>query len=258
MKRIFICGRHIVLAFLLLALATFAPSLQAQTQPLITTPVDESKLVTLSGSRPAALKGATDLGAADESQPSGRLMVTLKRSPEQETALQSFLLSAHQQSSPSYHKWLAPGEFGTRFGAADSDIQQVTGWMQSHGLAVAKVSAGKTSIEFSGTIGQINQAFHTSIHKYTTANNETHYANATEPQVPAAFSAVVNGVTQLNDFKPKAMYVSKGEVQYNPKTHQGVPQWSVPGEGGSLPVYLLAPEDFSTQYDLKQIGRAHV
>jgi Pro-kumamolisin, activation domain len=137
MKRIFFCGRYIALTLLLFVLATFAQSLKAQTQPLITTPVDESKLVTLTGSRPAALKGATDLGAADESQPSGRLMVTLKRSPEQETALQSFLLSAHQQSSPSYHKWLAPGEFGTRFGVADSDVQQVTGWMQAHGLAVA-------------------------------------------------------------------------------------------------------------------------
>jgi trimeric autotransporter adhesin len=258
MKRIIFCGCHIALALLLLVLASFAPSLQAQTQPLITTPVDESKLVTLAGSRPAALKGATDLGAADESQPSGRLMVTLKRSPEQETALQSFLLSAHQQSSPSYHKWLAPGEFGTRFGAADSDVQQVTAWMQSHGLTVAKVSAGKTSIEFSGTVGQINQAFHTSIHKYTTTNNETHYANATDPQVPAAFSAVVSGVTQLNDFKPTPLVKLMGQAQYNPKTHQGVPQWTIPGGAGEPPVYLLTPEDFATQYDVKPLQAANV
>jgi trimeric autotransporter adhesin len=257
MKRIFFCGRYIALTLLLFVLATFAPSLKAQTQPLITTPVDESKLITLAGSRPAALKGATDLGAADESQPSGRLMVTLKRSPEQETALQSFLLSAHQQSSPSYHKWLAPGEFGTRFGAADSDVQQVTAWMQSHGLTVAKVSAGKTSIEFSGTIGQVNQAFHTSIHKYS-VNNETHYANATDPQVPAAFSAVVNGVTQLNDFKPTPLYMTKGQVQYNPKTHQGIPQWTIPNVVGSTPLYLLTPEDFSTQYDVKPLQAANV
>jgi subtilase family serine protease len=258
MKRIFLCSRTIALALLLLALATFAPSLKAQTQPLITTPVDESKLVTLTGSRPAALKGARDLGAADESQPSGRLMVTLKRSPEQETALQSFLLSAHQQSSPSYHKWLAPGEFGTRFGAADSDVQQVTAWMQSHGLTVAKVSSGKSSIEFSGTIGQVNEAFHTSIHKYTTTNGETHYANTTAPQVPAAFSAVVNGVSQLNDFKAAPQYVTKGQAQYNPKTHQGVPQWTIPGQAGSPSVYLLTPEDFATQYDLKPLQAANV
>jgi trimeric autotransporter adhesin len=258
MKRLFFCGRTIALTLLLFVLATFAPSLQAQTQPLITTPVDESKLVTLTGSRPATLKGATDLGAADESQPSGRLMVTLKRSPEQEASLQSFLLSAHQQSSPGYHKWLAPGEFGTRFGAADSDVQQVTAWMQSHGLAVAKVSAGKTSIEFSGTIGQVNEAFHTSIHKYTTTNNETHYANATDPQVPAAFSAVVNGVTQLNDFKPTPLYKLAGQVQYNPKTHQGVPQWTLPNGAGLPPLYLLTPEDFATQYDVKPLQAAQV
>ncbi|MGA2251467.1 Ig-like domain repeat protein, partial [Terracidiphilus sp.] len=136
--------------------------------------------------------------------------------------------------------------------------QQVTAWMQSHGLTVAKVSSGKSSIEFSGTIGQVNEAFHTSIHKYTTTNNETHYANATDPQVPAAFSAVVSGVTQLNDFQPKPLYVTPGQAQYNPKTHQGIPQWTVPGQAGAPPIYLLTPEDFATQYDVKPLQAANV
>ena len=252
-----VLGRYIALAQLLLVLAAFAPSLHAQTTPLITTPVDETRLVTLRGSRPAQLKNAKDLGKADQSQRSGRLMLVLKRSDEQEGSLQNFLQSAHQSSSPSFHKWLAPGEFGTRFGTADSDIQQVTAWMQSHGLTVTKVSSGKSTIEFSGSIGQVNEAFHTSIHKYS-VNGETHYANAADPQVPAAFSALVAGVTQLNDFKPKPMYKLAGQALYNPKTHKGIPQWTFSDGAGEPPIYLLTPEDFATQYDLKPLQAAHV
>jgi len=95
-------------------------AIEAQVKPLITTPLDESKLVALKGGVPPQIHAAKDLGEADRSQPAGRLLLVLKRSDEQEAALQSFLLQAHQQTSAGFHKWLAPGEFGKQFGAADA------------------------------------------------------------------------------------------------------------------------------------------
>lgn len=240
-----------------IALLAFVSSLQAQSKPLITAHVDEAQLVSLKGSRPAQLKNATDLGNADESQPSGRLMLVLKRSDAQESEVQSYLQSAHQTSSPNFHKWLAPGEFGKRFGAADSDVQQVTAWMQAHGLTVEKVAAGKSAIEFNGTIGQVNQAFHASIHKYS-VNGEMHYANAADPQVPAAFGALVAGVTRLDDFKAKPQLKLAGQAVYNPKTHQGIPQWTFSNGAAVPPIYYLTPEDFSTQYDVKPLYAANI
>ncbi len=246
------CARALfVLPALLLALA--ASAALAQVRPLITTQVDESKLVSLKGAVSPRIKGAQDLGQADASQPAGRLMLVLQHSPEQEAALQKFLLQAHQPGSPSFHKWLTPTSFSKQFGVADSDIQQLTGWLQAHGLTVSNVPASKNVIEFTGTVGQIQTAFHTSIHTYK-VDGETHHANATAPQIPAAFSSVVVGVSQLNDFKPKPMVQLAGQATYNPKTHQGqpTPSWNYPPgyNGSTVPLYFLAPEDVATQYDV--------
>jgi hypothetical protein len=240
-----------VLPLLLIALA--APSAFAQAKPLITTQVDESNLVSLQGAVSPRIKGAQDLGEADGSQRSGRLLLILQRSPEQESALQSYLQQVHQPNSPNFHKWLTPASFGQQFGAADSDLEQLTGWLQAHGLAVAKVVAGKNAIEFSGTVGQVQTAFHTSIHTYK-VDGEIHHANATAPQIPAAFNAIVAGVSQLNDFKAQPLVKVAGQATYNPKTHQGqpTPNWTYPPgyEGSTVPLYFLAPEDIAKQYDV--------
>jgi hypothetical protein len=227
-----------------------AQSNGAQSRPLITAPVDEMQRVQLKGSVSGRLKGAQDLGATDAAQPSGRLLLVLKRSPEREKALQTFLQQAHQQSSPNFHKWLAPAAFAQQFGADDSDVRQLTGWLQSHGLNVAKVSAGKAAIEFSGSIAQVNETFRTSIHTYS-LNGETHHANASAAQIPLAFSDAVASISQLNDFAPKPQIKMMGKAAYNPKTHTGKPQWTLPGDAGNPPLYFLAPEDFATQYDVK-------
>jgi hypothetical protein len=201
MNRCFSRCARALLVFPALLLASVAPAALAQAKPLITTQVDESKLVSLKGAVSPKLKDAQDLGEADASQAAGRLLLVLQRSPEQETAVQSFLQQVHQPGSPNFHKWLTPASFAQQFGAADSDIEQLTGWLQAHGLTVAKVAAGKNAIEFSGTVGQVQTTFHTSIHTYK-VDGATHYANATAPQIPAAFNAIVAGVSQLNDFKP--------------------------------------------------------
>jgi subtilase family serine protease len=234
-----------------LLLASVAPAAHAQVKPLITTQVDESKLVSLKGAVSPRIKGAKDLGQADTSQPAGRLLLILQHSPEQEAALQKFLLQAHQPGSPSFHKWLTPASYSQQFGIADSDIQQLTGWLQAHGLTVSNVPANKSVIEFTGTVGQVQTAFHTSIHTYNVAG-ETHHANATAPQIPAAFSSVVAGVSQLNDFKPQSQVKLAGQATYNPKTHQGKPgpNWTYPEGTGNPPLYFLAPEDVTTQYDV--------
>ena len=61
-----------------------------------------------------------------------RMLLVLKRSPEQESALQKLLDDQQDKSSPNYHKWLTPEDFGKQFGPADSDLQAVTTWLQSH------------------------------------------------------------------------------------------------------------------------------
>jgi hypothetical protein len=68
----------------------------------------------------------TDLGAVEDSLPAGRMLLLLKRSPEQEAALADFIQAAHTPGSPAFHQWLKPQEFGRLYGPADSDVAVVT------------------------------------------------------------------------------------------------------------------------------------
>ena len=101
-----------------------------------------------------------------------------RRGAEQEAALRQLLDEQQVKSSPNYHQWLTPEQFGKQFGPADADIQAVTDWLTTQGFQVNRVAAGRTVIEFSGTAGQVRQAFHTEIHKFV-VNGEEHWANAT-------------------------------------------------------------------------------
>jgi hypothetical protein len=240
------------LSLVLTLLSIVSTAARAQSVPLITQRVDDNAMVKLPGGLPVQLSKAQDLGAADVSEPTGGLMLVLKRSAEQEAAMQSFLQQVHEPSSPQFHKWLAKGQFAAQYGAAPSDIAQLTAWLQEQGLTVGKVGAGNMAIEFSGTLGQVNAAFHTSIHKYS-LQGATHYANSTVPQIPAAFSAVVAGVSQLNDFRPQPQVKVMGRAGYNAQNHEGTPQWTLPEGGTAPPLYFLTPEDFATQYDVKPV-----
>ena len=151
----------------------------SETAARVQAPVEADARVVLHGNMhpliPAAgrIQSGSDQGAVEDSLPAGRMLLLLQRSPEQEAALADFIQAAHKPGSPSFHQWLKPEEFGRLYGPADSDVAAVTAWLQSHGLTIKQVHAGRLAIEFSGTAGQISEAFHTQIHRYV-VNGETH------------------------------------------------------------------------------------
>jgi hypothetical protein len=179
--------------------------------PRITQAIDETNLVTLKGNTHPLARAQYDQGAAPDSEPADRIQLLLKRSPAQEAALRQLLDAQKSAASPNFHQWLTPEQFGQQFGPSDSDIQTITSWLTSHGFTVNRVSAGRTVIEFSGTAGQVRDAFHTEIHKYL-VNGQAHWANNSDPQIPAALASVVAGPVTLHNFGRKAMHVMGAKI----------------------------------------------
>ena len=153
----------------------------------VTQPVDLEQLVTLRGNTHPLARPEFDQGAAPDSLPMQRILLVLQRSAEQNAALHELLDEQQTKSSPNYHMWLTPEQFGQHFGPADADIQAVTDWLTSQGFEVNRVATGRTVIEFSGTAGTVRQALHTEIHKFL-VNGEEHWANASDPKTPRRFS----------------------------------------------------------------------
>ena len=65
-------------------------------------------------------------------------------------------------------------------------------------------------IDFSGNAGQVREALHTEIH-YLDVAGERHFANMSDPQIPAALLPAVTGVVSLNNFMPHPMLVPKAQ-----------------------------------------------
>lgn len=201
------------------------PALRAQvspTTPRIVSPVDEGSRTTLRGNVTALARPEFDRGAAAPETRLTHVRLVLSRSPEQEAALDQLMAQQLDKSSPNYHHWLTPQQFGALYGPADSDIAAIVAWLQSCGLEPDPVAPGRTNISFSGTVAQIEQAFHTPIHAFN-ANGEEFLSNTADPQIPAALAGVVTGVAHLNTLQPKPHHIHAGSATYDTDAKRIVP-----------------------------------
>ncbi len=221
----------------------------------ITQDIDETQLVRLQGNVHPLARPEFDRGAVAESQPMTRMLLLLQRSAEQEAALQQFMEEQQSKGSPNFHAWLTPEQFGKQYGPADADIQTVTDWLTRQGFQVAKVSAGRTVIEFSGNVAQVRNAFHTEIHHFT-VNGEERIANVSDPQIPAALKPVVAGVVSIHNFPKKSHLHRLGTFRRSNATGEIKPLFTYTDLNGTF--YGVGPSDFATIYDLLPLYAAGI
>lgn len=151
--------RPLYAAVCLLFLSSFVSLLFAQTsavQPRIVQPINEDVRTMLKGNTHPLARPQFDRGAAPVDLPMKRMLLVLKRSPEQERALRQLLDNQQDKASASYHRWLTPQQFGLQFGPGDQDIATVASWLRGHGFEIGNIAKGRNLIEFSGTAGQVH------------------------------------------------------------------------------------------------------
>jgi hypothetical protein len=222
-------------------------------QSRITQALDNTRLTTLRGNVHRLARPEFDRGPAPADLPLDRMVLVLKRSPAQESALKQLLGQQQDRFSPNYHKWLTPDEFGRRFGPSNGDIQAIASWLQSLGFQVLQVARGRTAIEFSGTAAQVQDGFHASIHKYF-VNGEEHWANENNPQIPAAIAPVVAGVASLNSFRKRPQIRVSGQtITAAYDTASGRPQFTA--TDGS---HGLSPADYAVIYNINPLYQTGV
>ncbi len=212
--------------------------------------INEGQLRTLPRNVHPLARAEFDRGPGPADLPMDRMLLVLSRSAAQESDLENLLTAQQDPSSPEFRRWLTPEQFGARFGAADADIQTVARWLESQGFTVNRVSKGKTIVEFSGTAGQVQLAFHTQIHKYV-VNGEEHWANTSNPQIPDALTPVVAGVATLHNFTKNTQLINSGrrfEAQLSP---EGRPQFT-----SSTGAHALSPGDYRLIYNITTAGGA--
>ncbi len=241
--------RRLPLRFVLPVLLGFSAvvSVQAAVQSRIAS-VGTSTRVALPHTIPAKALAATDLGAAAVDRKLDSLMIVFNRTAAQETALNQLLIDLQDPSSTRYHQWLTPEQFGAQFGLAAQDIATVSSWLTNQGFTITGTGRGANYITFSGTVGQVQQSFSTSIHSLL-IDGETHISNVTDPVLPAGIAGVVTSLSGLNDLKLKSRARTR-VVKLDAADTTGLhPQFTSTLSGN----HYIAPGDFYTIYDVKPL-----
>ncbi len=217
-------------------------SASARPAPRILAPIDNGQLVTLKGGVNPFANAQNDRGPVNASLPMAEMVLVLSRGPEEQAAFDAYVTGEYDSSSPNFHQWLTPAQIGQRFGPAPSDIAAISNWLASQGFAVKSIAPDGMSIAFSGTAGQAESAFHTSIHNLS-VSGKMHIANMTDPQIPAALAPVVIGVKGLHNFFPHPLHKMGSKVHFNPDAHGWVKAQGAPTSSlsiGTLSAQLAA------------------
>ena len=217
--------------------AFLIPATGSAADDRITAPVDPNRTVILKGHVHPRAQARFDQGLLDPSAEIGYVTLRLTPSP----SLESFLAAQRDPASPDFQRWLTPEQFGDRFGLSAGDLSKITTWLQSQGLTINHVARGKHWIAFSGNAARVSRALHIEIHRYR-INGENHISNVGDPAIPAALASVVSGFDGLNDFDYQPMY----------RNSRLAPDFN---SGAS---HFLAPDDFSTIYDLTPLHSAGI
>jgi len=194
--------------------------------------------VALKGNVSGFARPEHDLGRADGSRVMQGITLAFHPSDAQQKDLDQFLRELADPSSPNYHKYLTPKQFGQRFGMSGSDLNKVVEWLRGEGFTNINIANGRNEISFDGTVAQIESTFGTDIHHYLVAG-EVHLANAAEPSVPAAIAGLVINVGGLQNFAPRP----RARVQPHVTSF-------VSGN------HFLSPADFATIYGLTSLYSA--
>ena len=205
----------------------------AQSADRILGAIDDARTAPLPGNRHPLARAEYDLGAVAPETRLERMILVLQSDAAQQRALTALLDAQHDPHSALYHQWLTPESFAERFGVSRNDIGRIVSWLGAQGFSIDEIPAGSRSIVFSGSARQVEQAFHTAMHRYR-VRGEAHMANAANPSIPAALAGIVAGVDTLHDFRRRPMH----------SRLQAAPQYT--GGGGW---YYFTPGDFATIYD---------
>lgn len=261
--------RHLILSASIAAALAAAPtallaqpaSIAAQTVAAqVTQPVNNNQLFTIPNSHFSFVGRASASTPLPGTSRMNHLQLILSPGLVRHGQMEQFITNLHNPKSAQFHHWLTPQQFGAAYGASDSDIAAVTSWLTSQGLTVNNVYPNKTQIDFSGTVAQVNNAFHTQENIYTLKSGK-HVANATNIEIPSALRSAIVGVMGLSDFRPTRLIKKKEIAQWSPAKKGFVPESQHPTvpKGISQAINFgatqrgLVPDDMATIYGINTL-----
>jgi subtilase family serine protease len=168
------------------------------------------------------------------------IKLVLAQTDPQRADLERFLEEQRDPASPEYQNWLTPEQYGERFGLSENDLANISSWLESRGFVIEQMARARNWISFNGTAEQIARTFRTPL-RHVEINGEHHFANVTEPWIPASLAGIIGNIRGLDDFRPAPLRVkSLLHPEFN----------------SSNGTHYLSPGDLAVIYDIQPLYNA--
>jgi subtilase family serine protease len=106
----------------------------------------------------------------------------------------------YDRDSATYHHWIKPTDFETRFAPTTADAAAVKSFFTSNGLIVTEVGPKNMYVRARGTVASVNKAFHTELYDFT-FKGQTYYANVSDPVIAGAAGPLTGAVYGLHNLQ---------------------------------------------------------
>jgi subtilase family serine protease len=125
--------------------------------------------------------------------------------------LQNFLQELQDPARPSYHQFLTPQEFTSRFGPSQEDWDALVAFAKASGFEIISGDLKGRDLRLTGTVANIEKAFHVNMGLYRDlTDGREFFAIDREPTVDLPFQ--LWHITGLdNDSNPHPLYVKKSD-----------------------------------------------
>ena len=163
----------------------------------------------ISSNTPGFIVHATDQGALDPTQ---TMAVTVWLKLHNTNQLDQLVQQQHTKGNGNYHKWIDQATFDATYAPTSQEANSFENFAQGHKLTLLTVSGDNAYVKVSGTVGDVEKAFHIQIDTYSD-NGQTYFANTSNPSINDPSGAHVDAITGLDnyDFQPDLAFPTTGE-----------------------------------------------
>jgi subtilase family serine protease len=153
---------------------------------------------TLAGHVPQAV-AQLNLASVGRPPAESRLRLAIGLPLHNQEDLTHLLDQIYDPRSSSYHQFLTPEEFTQRFGPTEAEYEQVIRFAEGAGMRVLDRYDNRVLLDVSGTVAEIESAFHITLHTYEHPKEARQfYAPDVEPAVDA--SLPILDISGLDNF----------------------------------------------------------
>ena len=177
-----------------------------------------------------------------------KMSVTFALRSRDQAGLQNFARDVSTPRTAVYHHHLTSAQFALTFGPDPATLNRLEAFVQNAGLHVDRSWSGGMYVQVSGTTQAIENALHTHIGMFRSAQGQAFFANTGAITLPQVIAPAVAGVTGLDNVAKQHKHTTPPRPvphtpQNGPKTTSCPP---TTGTSALTPIQLATAYNFPT------------